>query len=1001
MENKYSCIDFLQNKKDTRKIYINKKNKLNLTICFCQCECDCHKNTTYTNHHKYNQCQNKLPTNLKLCPEKRTSFSKNFLNPIKKEYSFDYYNNNTDNNHKLTRESIDNKLYLNSRSDNNLDGKTDEFITRESLISNQDFELNNNLHKNKIEYFNRNNLPNEENEYILYRNDIKDFKQFIKTLHDIKKNGKTFSKCSSLKDFNSNTRPYIRGKINTINNKENNRNNNMKMNFMYENDNNCLYKDNKKKNKKLSIDNRYISKYLKDINIGNKTSYRRTTNSTNNTCNRLLKKSISQRNDLIYNVSSKDFYNKKNSSNRNDYKYYDYKEDIIKDSNTDLYFKYNNLNDNLENNSINPLGHIVDNFVSMLKGKNYKGKIRLNNKSLKYNDNIMKKKRILDNMSLSKIPNYSYNYNDFKYYNDIDKKIKNSNNNYNNNIRKNGIYDKKKEYEKKYIKKNNMMKNNKINNKKIINRNENLNKEPSSIYDNNKMYKFSKYKDTKTKKNTNYDYQSRLPNYKLQDLTLSKDQTNNYHIDYNNQYNSISTRNNFNRNMNKFQVEKFNVLIKNKEKDKNKDKTIYEIKISPSKLNKKIEIQNLSNITYYPIFKKNSGFHTTKANNILSKQKVEQTQILPASKSLNKENKKKSRIETVPERVRKLIIQKSLINGHINNLPLSAKLNLDTNLSISEENDTLNDNLNTIKRNISYSSKAIFTIYYIYEKPVILAFDTENKMFSFQNFSDFGNFEENYKFSKNFGNIFLNISNNLYIITGKNYDIFYMFDGIKKTMNKLCKLKDNHCNGNLLWYKNNIICLSGDYNKKVEIYSINKNQWDYLPDMLVERSNSSTCIIDNKENNNEYIINLFGYNSASKKYLNTIEYLDLNKKDSSWKYLKYNNKDNIFLNIRNFFCINCEENKIVVIGGCNEKENIYNDNYIEIILGKNMEEGNIFEEKNKKLKDINKKYSFCNVYKFIDSNNKNQIIYQIFDAEFNCHLFQGENLIHDVFYFCN
>ena len=39
MENKYSCIDFLQNKKDTRKIYINKKNKLNLTICFCQCEC--------------------------------------------------------------------------------------------------------------------------------------------------------------------------------------------------------------------------------------------------------------------------------------------------------------------------------------------------------------------------------------------------------------------------------------------------------------------------------------------------------------------------------------------------------------------------------------------------------------------------------------------------------------------------------------------------------------------------------------------------------------------------------------------------------------------------------------------------------------------------------------------------------------------------------------------------------------------------------------------------
>ena len=86
--------------------------------------------------------------------EKRNLFSKNFLNPTKKECSFDYYNNNTDMNPKLTRESMDNKLYLNSVSDNNLNGKTDEFVTKESLISIQDHKLNNNLNKNKIEYNN-------------------------------------------------------------------------------------------------------------------------------------------------------------------------------------------------------------------------------------------------------------------------------------------------------------------------------------------------------------------------------------------------------------------------------------------------------------------------------------------------------------------------------------------------------------------------------------------------------------------------------------------------------------------------------------------------------------------------------------------------------------------------------------------------------------------------------------------------------------------------------
>ena len=1021
MKKNNSSIDFLHSKAQTKKIYINKKDKLNLTICFCQCDCDCHKNTTQTNHNQYHQYSNIIPKKLNLIKEKRNSFSQNFSNPIKKEYSFDYYNNNTEMNPKLTRETIDNKVFLNSRSDNNnLDGKTDEFVTKESLISNKENDLYNNMNKNKKEFNNRNNFTDNENEFILCINDIKDIKQFIQTLHDIKKEAKNMPKSSSLKNFKTNTRPNIKNKIDNINNinKEKNKSEDVKMNInvVYDNIGNSLFNDNKKKINKIYLDKKYNTQYSTDNN--NKTSIM---NCSNNISNKSLKTSRSQNNYLLYNINNKDkdVYDTKNSSyiiNYKYYKYYDYNENKIQDIDNKLYFKYNNneINNNANNNS-NPLNHIVDNFASMLKYKNHKNKLNLNNKYLNYNENIMKKKENLDKMCLNKIPSHNFIIKDYKFkeYNDKNNinNINNIYNNYNNyNTNKKCFNNKKKEYEKKYVKKNGVSKNNKKS-RKIINKCENLIKEPKSIYDNNQMHKFAKYKEEKNKSKENYEYPyiNKVPYYKIQDLDLLKDKNTKNNLNYNNQYNSISISNKINKNENILQVEKFDVLIRNNKISNVSKKytNINEFQITNSKINKKIEIQNLSNITYYPNSKNevnNPNNYGTKANNILSKQNVEQTQILTPIKSLNKKDKNIN-TETVPEKVRKLIFQKSIINSYINDIHLSSKLNLDTNLSLSEENETLNDNINSIKRNIPYSSNTIFTIYYVYEKPLILAFDMENKFFSFQNFSDFGNFEENYKLSKNFGNIFLTINNNLYVVTGKNLDMFYMFDGTKKTMNKLCRLKNNHCNGNLIHYKNNIICLSGDYNKKVEIYSIKKNQWDYLPDVLVERSKSATCIIDNKESNNDYVLNIFGYNYPSKEYLNTIEYIDLFNKDSSWKYLKYSNDNNILLNISNFFCINYEENKIILIGGCNENENIYNDKYIEISLGKNIEKIVNLKEKDRKIKDIdiNQKYYFDNGYKFNDYTNKKEIFYEIFDSEYNCHVIHGNknNFVHDIFYFCN
>ena len=435
--------------------------------------------------------------------------------------------------------------------------------------------------------------------------------------------------------------------------------------------------------------------------------------------------------------------------------------------------------------------------------------------------------------------------------------------------------------------------------------------------------------------------------------------------------------------------------------NRNDNIQIHEFQIQDSKINN-TEIKSLSNLSNYP----SPNNINSKNDYIATKANEEKNQIISQPTNINS-TKMTEKKESVSEKVKNLINHKAKIN--INNLSLSSKLNIDTNLTLSDENENINGNNNHIKRNIEISPKTIFTIYNNYDKPLLLAFDIENKTFSFQEYSDFGNFEENYRLSlsineknnnSNKGNLFITIDNNLYIITGKNHDMLYMFDSLKKTIVKLCSLQNNHSNGSLLYYDNNIICLSGDYNKKVEMYSMKKNEWTNLPEMIIERSNSTSCIMNNKDN--KYIFNIFGFNTQTKEYLNTIEYLIINKEDSCWKYLNYINPYLISLNIHNLFCVNYLDNKIVIIGGYNGKENKNINKFIQIIFDKDNFENNIVvEEADRKLNgiDMNKKYLFCNGYK--SYKDKNDTIYEVFDSEFNCHLFKENKMEHDIYYLHN
>ena len=327
----------------------------------------------------------------------------------------------------------------------------------------------------------------------------------------------------------------------------------------------------------------------------------------------------------------------------------------------------------------------------------------------------------------------------------------------------------------------------------------------------------------------------------------------------------------------------------------------------------------------------------------------------------------------------------------------NSKLKLKTDLNIDYEHYLTFNKIHQI------SDKCIFAISSLTKSKSILCFDYTTKSFSFLDYADFGDFQDNY--SKSLENIkedqknksvFLTVNYNFYIITGENCDLFYVYNALERTINKLCSLKNNHSNGVMMDYNGNIVCIGGSYNKKVELYNQAKNEWNDLPELQIERSEFSAVLFRNK-----YIFCLFGFNLPTKQYLNTIEYLDIeNYNKSSWKYLKYKNENLLSLYLSCSLSLNFNDKKIIIVGGNNGQENIPNEYFYQLIISNNFENNkNSYIEKTKrKLKDIykNKCYLF-NKGHHIFSDYKNTF-YMTFDSELRVHLFHINNMAHDVFY---
>ena len=339
--------------------------------------------------------------------------------------------------------------------------------------------------------------------------------------------------------------------------------------------------------------------------------------------------------------------------------------------------------------------------------------------------------------------------------------------------------------------------------------------------------------------------------------------------------------------------------------------------------------------------------------------------------------------------------------------------------SASQKINKINPNVYIKPKDSKRTSKLLYTIAMKNDKIKLLSFDMRKHKFNEVNFIDSEYFEIDYKESflknkENNYNICLNNdkNNDFYIVTGKNNDKLYKYDNETNKIKKLCKFENNHSNGCLLYINGKIICLSGNHNKKVEIYSEENNSVINLPEMNVERSSFSCCLIKN-----EYIFALFGYNLPTQQYLNTIEYYHLsdlenfmynyiNINDDEWRYLKYKDNNALNLGIKGHICFNYLDEKIIFFGGFNGYKNEAVDCFYQLNLPENFNSGEknencYVESLDKKVNDISKNriYYFGNNNGLLFNYNQDNIFFEAIDTNYYAHILDLKNFKHNIHYF--
>ena len=344
------------------------------------------------------------------------------------------------------------------------------------------------------------------------------------------------------------------------------------------------------------------------------------------------------------------------------------------------------------------------------------------------------------------------------------------------------------------------------------------------------------------------------------------------------------------------------------------------------------------------------------------------------------------------------------------------------------------EQINSINKNIEASG---------FRHPILLKLNYYNKVTCYDHFKNatfkITDFKEKCNFKLNYqiycGNICLNLENNLFIVTGQNYNFFYIYDSNLNEIFKLSDLSHNHCRGSLVYIKkiNSVVCISGKYNSKCEIYNMDKlslptqkpkntikklrttqNQedqskkpvsffsklakeedsgqsehlnnnasikWGNLPELNYQRQYSSIYIF-----NDQHLYIFFGINN-SKGPLSTIERINLND-FSQWEIVNHQNPHNLDLRIDSAGTIFANNDEVYIVGGCVNEKNT------DRILKYNFVNNNIFKTEMiiPNIRD-NEYYRFWEESNFQHVTNYNRdfndddYTYSMFDAKDKVHLF--------------
>ena len=244
------------------------------------------------------------------------------------------------------------------------------------------------------------------------------------------------------------------------------------------------------------------------------------------------------------------------------------------------------------------------------------------------------------------------------------------------------------------------------------------------------------------------------------------------------------------------------------------------------------------------------------------------------------------------------------------------------------ENDIIIDrkHKNRSRNNLSYY------LYGIDRNDFLHIFDIGNKIWlesrkilelNFDNKSD--SFKKDYQYE---GTLLYNTLDGVYILTGENTDTLYYYNSKRNSLSRICKFNNGHNNGSIMYdeYDRCLYVFGGKNINSCEYYSFSDKRVYSLPDLITDRANASFIISNNK------IFGFFGFSYDEDSYANTIEYIDLKKKD---RWVELNNikflKNNINFDIESASTMYYKQNmnKILIYSGIQgEDEEFVTDYYL-------------------------------------------------------------------------